>query len=49
MENVIVKSDVYPIKILFTEKYDVDFYQREYVWHKKQIVVLIEDLTVEFL
>ncbi len=49
MENVIVKSDVYPIKILFTEKYDVDFYQREYVWQKKQIEDLIEDLTVEFL
>lgn len=49
MENVIVKSDVYPIKLLFAEKYDVDFYQREYVWQKKQIEDLIEDLTVEFL
>ena len=49
MENVIVKSDVYPIKLLFAEKYDVDFYQREYVWQKKQIEDLIEDLTAEFL
>ncbi len=47
--NVFVKSDVYPIKVLFLEKFDVDFYQREYVWEKKQIEDLIEDLTIEFL
>lgn len=47
--NVFVKSEVYPIKVLFLEKYDVDFYQREYVWEKKQIEDLIEDLTIEFL
>ena len=35
--SVLVKSDVYPIEVLFLEKYDVDFYQREYVWEKKQI------------
>ena len=49
MENVFVKSDVYPIKVLFLEKFDVDFYQREYVWQKKQIEDLVEDLTIEFL
>ena len=51
MENtsVFVKSDVYPIEVLFLEKYDVDFYQREYVWEKKQIEDMIEDLTIEFL
>ena len=39
MDNskVFVKSDVHPIEVLFIEKYDVDFYQREYVWEKKQI------------
>lgn len=47
--SVFVKSDVYPIEVLFLEKYDVDFYQREYVWEKKQIEDLIEDLTIEFL
>ena len=51
MENtsVFVKSDVYPIEVLFLEKYDVDFYQREYVWEKKQIEDMVEDLTIEFL
>lgn len=51
MENssVFVKSDVYPIEVLFLEKYDVDFYQREYVWGKKQIEDMVEDLTIEFL
>ena len=47
-QNVFVKSDVYPIEVLFLEKYDVDFYQREYVWEKKQIEDIIEDLTVAF-
>lgn len=47
--SVFVKSDVYPIEVLFLEKYDVDFYQREYVWEKKQIEDMIEDLTIEFL
>ena len=47
--SVFVKSDVFPIEILFLEKYDVDFYQREYVWAKKQIEDIIEDLTIEFL
>ncbi len=47
--SVFVKSDVYPIEELFIKKYDVDFYQREYVWEKKQIEDMIEDLTIEFL
>lgn len=47
--SVFVKSDVFPIKVLFLEKYDVDFYQREYVWEKKQIEDMVEDLTIEFL
>ena len=47
--SVFVKSDVYSIEILFQEKYDVDFYQREYVWEKKQIEDMVEDLTIEFL
>ena len=47
--SVFVKSDVYPIEVLFLEKYDVDFYQREYVWEKKQIEDMVEDLTIEFL
>ena len=46
--SVFVNSDVYPIEKLFLEKYDVDFYQREYVKEKKQIEDIIEDLTVAF-
>lgn len=34
---------------MFIKKYDVDFYQREYVWEKKQIEDMVEDLTIEFL
>ena len=47
--KVLVDSDVFPIEEIFREKYDVDFYQREYVWQKKQIEDIIEDLTIEFL
>lgn len=47
--SIFVKSEVYPIEVLFIEKYDVDFYQREYVWEKKQIEDMVEDLTIEFL
>lgn len=49
MENKIVESRVYPLKTLFVEKFDVDFYQREYVWQRKQIEDLVSDFTTEFL
>lgn len=45
----IVESKVYSVNELFLEKYEVDFYQREYVWQIKQINDLITDLTNEFL
>lgn len=48
-ENKIVESKVYPLKELFADKFDVDFYQREYVWQKKQIEDLMMDLSREFL
>lgn len=35
--------------MLFSNKFKVDFYQREYVWETKQIEDLISDLTNEFL
>jgi uncharacterized protein with ParB-like and HNH nuclease domain len=38
------------LRELFTgAKYTVHYYQREYMWGKKQIGELIEDLTSEFL
>lgn len=44
-----VDSKAYPLKELFLDKFDVDFYQREYVWQKKQLEDLIDDLSNEFL
>lgn len=49
MENKIVGSEIYTLEKLFSDKFDVDFYQREYVWQKKQMEDLIEDLSTEFL
>ena len=49
MESKIVDSKVYSLKELFSSKFDVDFYQREYVWNRKQIEDLILDLSTEFI
>ena len=45
----LVDSDALSLKQIFSEKYTVDFYQREYVWQRKQIEDLISDLSAEFL
>ena len=49
MENKIVDSKVNSLRVLFTDKFEVDFYQREYVWQRKQMEDLIMDLSLEFL
>ena len=49
MSNKEVNSLVQPLKTLFSEKFGVDFYQREYVWQKKQLDDLVNDLSTEFL
>lgn len=49
MAQKTVDCKAYPLKELFLDKFDVDFYQREYVWQKKQLEDLINDLSVEFL
>lgn len=49
MATKIVESKVYPLKELFLDKFDVDFYQREYVWQRKHLEDLIMDLSTEFL
>lgn len=49
MAQKIVESKAYPLKELFADKFDVDFYQREYVWQRKQVEDLINDLSTEFL
>ena len=49
MTQKIVDSKAYPLKELFSDKFDVDFYQRQYVWESKQLEDLISDLSSEFL
>jgi len=49
MGKKIVDSKVFSLKSLFSDKYDVDFYQREYVWESRQVEDLINDLSHEFL
>ncbi len=49
MAEKIVESQCYSLREIVSEKYDVDFYQREYVWQKKQVEDLIDDLSSEFL
>lgn len=44
-----VDSKVFPLKLLFAEKFTVDFYQREYVWEKKQLEDLLNDLSNAYL
>ena len=44
-----VDSECLPLEMLFKEKFTVDFYQREYVWEKKQLEDLINDLSNAFL
>ena len=44
-----VDSKAFPVEVIFKDRYEVDFYQREYVWEQKQIEDLISDLTGEFL
>ena len=44
-----VESHVYSLGELFSQKYTVDFYQREYTWQRSHVEDLINDLTTEFL
>lgn len=43
-----VDSHVVPLIELFQSNFTVDFYQREYVWTRKQIADLLTDLFAEF-
>ncbi len=45
----IVDAKCYSLEEIFGERYNVDFYQREYVWETKHMVDLIRDLSNEFL
>lgn len=44
-----VNSNVVSLKTLLEEKFQVKYYQRDYVWQTPQISDLISDLATEFL
>ena len=46
---MIIQSEAYPLKAVLSDKFDVDFFQREYVWQKRHIEELINDLSGAFL
>jgi uncharacterized protein with ParB-like and HNH nuclease domain len=35
-------------ELLANRKYSIDYYQREYKWHKKQVTELLDDLAAKF-
>ena len=49
MTQKTVDSTGESVKQLFSGKFVVDFYQREYVWEQKQIEDLVSDLSRKFL
>ena len=46
---MVVDSRVFPLEELFADKFEVDFFQREYVWQEKHITDMMKDLTDAFL
>ncbi len=44
-----IKCQDLTVQMLFTNKFKVDFSQRDYVWETKQIEDLVSDLSIEFL
>ena len=45
-----IKADAKNIRdVLYTQKYDIDVFQREYKWERKQIEQLLSDLESKFL
>ena len=44
-----ILGDAKSVRALLSEKYSIDYYQRDYNWRSKQVRELIEDLTTRFL
>ena len=44
-----IQGDAQSVRSLLSQKYRIDYYQRDYKWEPKQIQELIEDLTTRFL
>jgi len=49
LKNKIEATDTSINRLLKNEKFFIDYFQREYRWHKKHITLLIDDLTSTFL
>ena len=45
----IIKSETKTVRELLTNRYTLDYYQREYNWQKGQVEELLDDLTNKFL
>ncbi len=45
----IINSKIKTVQELLTNRYTLDYYQREYNWQKEQVAELLEDLTNKFL
>ena len=45
----IIKSETKTVRELLTNRYTLDYYQREYNWQKGQVAELLDDLTNKFL
>ncbi len=45
----IINSETKTVRELLTNRYTLDYYQREYNWQKGQVEELLEDLTSKFL
>ncbi len=45
----IINSETKTVRELLTNRYTLDFYQREYNWQKGQVEELLDDLTNKFL
>lgn len=43
-----ILGDAKSVRSLLTQKYRIDYYQRDYKWESKQIRELVEDLTTRF-
>ncbi len=44
-----ILGDAQSVSYLLSQKYQIDYYQRDYNWESKQVQELIEDLTTRFL
>ncbi len=44
-----ILGDAQSVSYLLGQKYQIDYYQRDYNWESKQVQELIEDLTTRFL